>query len=77
MPSMTAGFLLILLLLLPFLLSLAGRAPMAKLLCFVASLLALLLSVEPYGAVMPWLLGMIIAVVAVVERLRSSYFHLK
>ena len=27
-----------------------------------------------YGSVLPWLLGMIIAVVAVVERLRSSYF---
>ena len=38
----------------PFLLLLAGKAPMPKMLCFVSSLLALLLSVEPYGAVMPW-----------------------
>lgn len=71
---MTASLLLLLLLFLPFLLSLASRASMAKLLCFISSLLALLLSVEPYGSVLPWLLGMIIAVVAVVERLRSSYF---
>jgi len=74
MSSMTASLLLLLLLFLPFLLSLAGRASMAKLLCFISSLLALLLSVEPYGSVLPWLLGMIIAVVAVVERLRASYF---
>jgi len=56
---------------LPFLLSLAGRATMPKMLCLVSSLLALLLSVKPYGAVMPWLMGMIIAVVAVFERLRG------
>jgi hypothetical protein len=43
---------------------------MAKMLCLVASLLALLLSVKPYGAVMPWLIGMIIAAIAVLERLR-------
>jgi hypothetical protein len=60
----------LLVLFLPFLLSLAGRATMPKMLCLVASLLALLLSVQPYGAVMPWLFGMIIAVVAVLERLR-------
>ena len=70
MPSMTASFLLILFL--PFLLSLASKAPVAKQMCFMSSLLALLMSVEPYGAVMPWLLGMIIAIIAVVERLRSS-----
>jgi hypothetical protein len=69
---MSASFFLILFL--PFLLSLAGKAPVAKQVCFVTSLLALLMSVEPYGAVMPWLLGMIIAVVAVVERFRSSTF---
>jgi hypothetical protein len=72
MPSMTASFLLFLFL--PFLLSLASRAPVAKQICCVASLLALLLSVEPYGAVMPWLIGMIIAVVAVVERFCPSTF---
>jgi hypothetical protein len=67
----TAGYLLIVFL--PFLLSLAGKAPMPKMLCFVSSLLALLLSVEPYGAVMPWAMGMIIALVSVFERFRSSY----
>jgi hypothetical protein len=67
----TAGYLLIVFL--PFLLSLAGKAPMPKMLCFVSSLLALLLSVEPYGAVMPWATGMIIAVVSILERFRSSY----
>jgi hypothetical protein len=36
----------------------------------VASLLALLLSVTSYGAVLPWLIGMMIAAVAVFERLR-------
>jgi hypothetical protein len=56
---------------LPFLLSLAGRATMPKMLCLVSSLLALLLSVEPYGAVTPWVFGMIIAVVAVFARLRG------
>jgi hypothetical protein len=61
----------LLVLFLPFLLSLAGRATMPKMLCLVSSLLALLLSVKPYGAVMPWLMGMIIAVVAVFERLRG------
>jgi hypothetical protein len=61
----------LLVLFLPFLLSLAGRATMPKILCLVSSLLALLLSVKPYGAVMPWLMGMIIAVVAVFERLRG------
>jgi hypothetical protein len=60
----------LLVLFLPFLLSLAGGATMPKMLCLVTSLLALLLSVQPYGAVMPWLIGMIIAVVAVFERLR-------
>ena len=67
--SVTAAATL-LVLFLPFLLSLAGNATMPKMLCLVTSLLALLLSVEPYGAVMPWLIGMIIAVVAVLERVR-------
>ena len=59
-----------LVLLLPFLLSLAGRATMPRMLCLVTSLLALLLSVKPYGVVVPWLVGMIIAAVAVYERFR-------
>jgi hypothetical protein len=60
----------LLVLFLPFLLSLAAGSTMPKMLCLVSSLVSLLLSVEPYGAVMPWLFGMIIAGVAVFERLR-------
>ena len=37
-------------------------------LCLVASLLALMLSVKPYGAVLPWGIGMAIAVISVRER---------
>jgi hypothetical protein len=65
---MTAGSLLILFL--PFLLSLAGQSAVAKTLCLVSSLLALLLSVEEYGAVLPWVMGMIVALVALWERIR-------
>jgi hypothetical protein len=67
--AMTAAAIL-LVLFLPFLLSLAGRATMPRMLCLVASLLALLLSVTAYGAIIPWLVGMIIAAIAVHERLR-------
>jgi hypothetical protein len=59
----------LLLLLLPFLLSLAGQPGMPKVLCFVASGLAVLLSVEIYPAVLPWSLGMAIAVISVRERI--------
>jgi hypothetical protein len=65
---MTAGSLLILLL--PFMLSLGGQSGMAKMLCLVTSVLALLLSVKDYAAVLPWTIGMIIALVAVWERIR-------
>ena len=65
---MSAGSLLILLL--PFMLSLAGQSTMAKMLCLVTSVLALLLSVKDYAAVLPWTMGMIIALVAVWERIR-------
>ena len=58
-------------LLLPFLLSLFGRSAMAKMLCLVTSILAMLLSVEPYGAVLPWLLGALIAGASVWERIRQ------
>jgi hypothetical protein len=58
---------------LPFLLSLLGRAPVPWLLCFVTSLLAMLMSVQPGGAALPWGLGMVIAVVAVRERIRAIY----
>jgi hypothetical protein len=55
----------------PWLLSLFGQSSQAKLLCLVTSILALLLSVEPYGAVLPWLLGALIAGVSVWERIRQ------
>ena len=38
---------------LPFLLSLFGQSAVAKMLCLVTSILAMLLSVEPYGAGLP------------------------
>jgi len=60
----------ILILLLPFLLSLAGQGSMAKMLCLLSSVIALLLSVREYGAVLPWLMGMIVSGVAVWERIR-------
>jgi hypothetical protein len=68
---MTAAFALTLLL--PFLLSLAGKGGMAKLLCLVTSVLSLLLSVEEYGAVLPWVIGMMIAVTSIWERIRQSW----
>ena len=66
----TAGCVLILLL--PFLLSLAKVAT-PKVLCFVMSGMALLLSVQPYSSVLPWGLGMAIAAISVRERIRSAY----
>ena len=60
----------ILILFLPFLVSLAGQGGMAKMLCLVTSILAMLLSVREYGAVLPWVVGMAVAVVAVREKLR-------
>ncbi|MEP6841766.1 MAG: hypothetical protein ABJA75_27235 [Bradyrhizobium sp.] len=66
---MTAVELLILLA--PLLLSLFGQSSQAKLLCLVTSILALLLSVEPYGAVLPWVLGAIIAGGSVWERIQQ------
>lgn len=55
---------------LPFLLSLFGQSAVAKMRCLVTSILAMLLSVEPYGAGLPWLLGALIAAVSVWERIR-------
>ena len=69
MSAATAGMLLVLFL--PFLLSLAGQSGMAKILCLMTSVLSLLLSVEEYGAVVPWVLGMLIAGVSVWERIRQ------
>jgi hypothetical protein len=56
---------------LPFLLSLAGQGGMAKMLTLVTSILGLLLSVREYGAVLPWITGMIIASASVWERVRQ------
>lgn len=71
MASMTtANSAWLLLILLPFLLALAGKAPMPKMLCLVTSLLALLVSVEPGRAIFPWGVGMILALVSLWERFR-------
>jgi short subunit fatty acids transporter len=67
---MSAGWLL--LFFVPFLLSLLGKAPTPRLLCFVTSGLAMLLSVQPGAAVLPWGLGMVIAAVSVRERIRAA-----
>jgi len=68
---MTAGWLL--LLFLPFLVALLGRALMPRVLCFVTSGLALLLTVHPWWAVLPWTIGMAVAVTSVRERIRAAY----
>jgi hypothetical protein len=68
MSAMTAATLLVLFL--PFLVSLAGQPGTPMALSFVSSLMAMLLSVEPYRAELPWCVGMAIAVISVRERLR-------
>lgn len=60
----------LLLIFLPFLMSLAGQGGMAKMLTLVTSILGLLLSVRAYGAVLPWIAGMAIALTSVRERFR-------
>ncbi|QWG16665.1 hypothetical protein KMZ68_16865 [Bradyrhizobium sediminis] len=79
MAALTTAKLLVLLL--PSLLSLAGQGGMPKLLCLVTSILALLLSVEPFGALLPWVVGMAIAVLSVRERIHrlraAGVLHLK
>jgi len=69
MTTVTASMLLILFL--PFLLSLAGKAGTPKVLCLVTSVMALLLSVEPYRAGLPWIAGMAIAIVSIRERIEQ------
>ena len=71
MTAVTAGTLLILFL--PFLLSLAGKAGRPKVLCLVTSVMALLLSVEPYPyrAVLSWGVGMAIAIISIRERIEQ------
>jgi len=66
---MTSGALLIQFL--PFLLSLAGKPGTPMVLCLVSSVLALLQSVDPGAAVLPWGLGMMIAVISVREKIRE------
>ncbi|MBA2400337.1 MAG: hypothetical protein H0V72_16855 [Bradyrhizobium sp.] len=61
----------LLILFLPFLLSLAGQGGQAKMITLVTGILALLLSVQEYGAVLPWVIGMIVASVSVWERIRQ------
>ena len=68
MSAATIGTLLVIFL--PFLLSLFGQSAQARMLCLIFSILGLLLSVEEYGAVMPWALGMIVAAVSLWERIR-------
>ena len=68
---MTAGWLL--LLFLPFLVSLFGRAQMPRMLCLVCSVMAMLLGVVPCEAMLPWTLGMAVAVISVRERIRSIH----
>jgi hypothetical protein len=70
MSAITLGVLL--LTFMPFLISLVGKANQPKALCFVCSLMALLFSVEPHRALLPWTLGMAIAVISVRERFRSA-----
>jgi hypothetical protein len=65
----TAAMLLIMFL--PFLVSLAGQPGTPKMLCLLSSTMALLLSVEPYRAELPWFLGMAIAVISVREKFRQ------
>jgi hypothetical protein len=56
---------------LPFLMSLAGQGGMAKMLTLITSILGLLLGVKEYGAVLPWVTGMAIALTSVWERIRQ------
>jgi hypothetical protein len=56
---------------LPFLLSLVSRTGKAIAPCLLASILTVLLGGEPHRAVMAWCVGVLIAAVAVRERLRA------
>ena len=63
MTAMVTGMLLIAFL--PFLVSLAAQPSIPKMLCLVASVLALLLSAETIAAVLPWAVGMAMAAISV------------
>ena len=69
MPEVSIATLVILFL--PFLVSLAGQGTQVKMITFITGIMALLLSVEEYGAVLPWVIGTIIALVALWERIRE------
>ena len=56
----------------PFLLSLASRSGKAIAPCLLASIFTVLLGDEPHRAVMAWCVGVLIAAVALRERLRAS-----
>ncbi|MBR0715548.1 hypothetical protein [Bradyrhizobium liaoningense] len=59
---------------LPFVLSLASRTNHAIAPCAVASVLTLFLSAEPYRGMLAWSIGMLIAIIALRERLRLISF---
>lgn len=56
----------------PFLVSLVSRNSKAIAPCLLASIFAVLLGGEPHRAVMAWCVGILIAAVALRERLRAS-----
>lgn len=56
----------------PFLLALMSRTSKAIAPCLLASLLTVLLGAEPHRAVATWCVGMLIAAVALRERLRAG-----
>jgi hypothetical protein len=56
---------------LPFLLSLVSRTSKAIAPCLLASIFTVLLGGEPHRAAMAWCVGVLIAAVAVRERLRA------
>ncbi|HEV2154637.1 hypothetical protein [Bradyrhizobium sp.] len=56
---------------LPFLLSLASRNGKAIAPCLLASIFTVLLGGEPHRAVMAWCVGVLIAAVALRERIRT------
>ncbi|WP_128926388.1 hypothetical protein [Bradyrhizobium guangxiense] len=56
----------------PFLVSLVSRNSKAIAPCLLASIFTVLLGGEPHRAVMAWCVGILIAAVALRERLRAS-----
>lgn len=56
----------------PFLLALMSRIGKAVAPCLLASLFTVLLGGEPHRAVVAWCVGMLVAAVALRERLRAG-----